>query len=354
MNVKEFFNKVLIASEYLVGLTCLAYVCFLSYYSISTFELHQTAQNFETVYHDKVPSITTCLSKGYKNYVNCSEDFTSSLLKEDDIGPIEENRKSWKIDTFFSPFYGQCYTYHHIGRYNYDADLEFPQLVVKRNHAFRVFFHEPGFEIFIQYDVDLPNQITSLNMSKEEFEGFTTFYFQYSIKTSVHYPSARKPCGEDITLNHFKQCMIEYLSLIAHDTWKPYVNQSVNDVSHPELYDPPQLLKDWKALSTFVQNASIPTNPQTCTFPCNETSYFYTKLKLHENVFAQFTSKWEPMGNSRFFFGYSGKTEVATEYLFMNINGLISAIGGNVGMFLGFSAYSIYQKISEKVRSLCL
>ena len=50
--------------------------------------------------------------------------------------------------------------------------------------------------------------------------------------------------------------------------------------------------------------------------------------------------------------GSDGKTQIATEYIFMNINGLLSAIGGNLGMFLGFSAFSIYQMISNKLRSL--
>ena len=135
MNLKKFTKNFFIISEYLVGLACLVYMCFLSYGSISTFQLKQTAQSLDLSYYDKVPSVTICDSKGYKFYVNDKEDFNDALLTEGDIGPVETNRtnrKNWDVDSFFSPILGRCYTYHRIG------NDKFPTLIVHRNNSFQV------------------------------------------------------------------------------------------------------------------------------------------------------------------------------------------------------------------------
>ena len=134
MNFKEFAKNFFIISEYLVGFVCLVYMCFLSYGSISTFQLKQTAQSLDLSYDNKVPSVTICDSKGYKFYVHNRTDFNDALLTEEDIGPVETNQKNWTVEFFFSPTLGRCYTYHG----NSNANDKFPSLIVHRNNSFQV------------------------------------------------------------------------------------------------------------------------------------------------------------------------------------------------------------------------
>ena len=87
----------------------------------------------------------------------------------------------------------------------------------------------------------------------------------------------------------------------------------------------------------------------------DNTTFTSTTWKGHKNAFALFDYSENDTQYENFFrliLGSDGKTQIATEYIFMNINGLLSAIGGNLGMFLGFSVFSIYQMISNKLRSL--
>ena len=84
-------------------------------------------------------------------------------------------------------------------------------------------------------------------------------------------------------------------------------------------------------------------------------SFTSTIWKGHQNAFALFDYSGYDLQNENFSFlmlGSNGKTQIGTEYIYMNINSLLSAIGGNLGMFLGFSVFSIYQIISNKLRSL--
>ena len=195
--------------------------------------------------------------------------------------------------------------------------------------------------------MDYPSEIISLNTSKEADEGFTQFYFQYDIRTYVKMDD----CNKDGTLGHFKQCMIEELLKMSNNYWTPYLK----DESYPPLLDPEQVLDDYGKIIWTVWDVKYSKTACTCVMPCNKTFYSYPLLKNHRNTLPQFyPEKAGPSNDSELTFGHSGNTEVVTEYLYMDFNALLSAIGGNLGMFLGWSAYSTYQKISEKIRTLLM
>ena len=157
-------------------------------------------------------------------------------------------------------------------------------------------------------------------------------------------------CNKNGTLGHFKQCMINELLQITNNSWTPYLKNE----SYPPLSNPEQVYEDYYEIQEIVKEAKYSQNTSKCVMPCNETFYSYTLLKNHRNTFAQFKLKAEPSNDSFLMLGHSGKTSVVTEYLYMNLNALLSAIGGNLGMFLGWSVYSIYQRISEEIRTLLM
>ena len=186
MNSKDNMKTILIISEYLVGLACFIYVCFLTNGSISIFNLEQTAQSFDMITHGDnvdvipVPSMTICDSKSYKFFSTDADEFDQALLNENDIGPIDLNRENWKVTAFFNPFFGRCFTYTFSGFH--DNLDQFPLLTFHQNNSFKIFLHEEGLEIMIQFDLDLTENIIFLDLVKESKENYKLFYFQYTTK----------------------------------------------------------------------------------------------------------------------------------------------------------------------------
>ena len=344
--------------EYLVGLSCLIYVCILSSGSINTFKLEQTAQSFDLVSHDnlsqvQVPSITICDSKSYKIYMENVEEFNQALLNEADIGPLELNRQNWTITSFFNPFFGRCFTYTFIG---FQDNLEmYPVLTFHQNNSYQVYLHEEGWEILIQFDLDLTDKIISLDVAKESKEGYKSFYLQYSTKTLSKVETTKHKCDETIQVIDFKKCLLDEIRMDSN--WRPYFGPNSN-LSDLEIKEPKDIVKSYfrtrNLMYELYKKASNPSS-ETCTIPCNLTTFTSTIWKGHQNAFALFGYSGYDLQNENFsilMLGSDGKTQIGTEYIYMNINGLLSAIGGNLGMFLGFSVFSIYQIISKKLRSL--
>ena len=357
MDSTYFFKILLLVTEYLVGFACLIYVCFLSLGSIQTFELEQTAQSFDLVAHDnsslKVPSVTICDSKSYKIYMEDVEEFNQALLREADIGPLELNRQNWTVTNFFNPFFGRCFTYTVIG-FQDNLDEAYAVLTFHQNNSYQVYLHEEGWEILIQFDLDLTDKIVFLDIAKESKEGYETYYLQYSTTTSTKVQTKKHKCDETIRMIKLKNCLVgELKKNVADSIWRPNPNISDFDVKEPEKVVE-RYFQTRNLLHQLYTNSSNPSS-EKCTIPCNLTTFTSTIWKGHKNAFALFDYSENDMQYENFFrliLGSDGKTQIATEYIFMNINGLLSAIGGNLGMFLGFSVFSIYQMISNKLRSL--
>ena len=47
------------------------------------------------------------------------------------------------------------------------------------------------------------------------------------------------------------------------------------------------------------------------------------------------------------------KIKIEKEYTIMNVNAIISATGGSLGLFLGLSCYGVAWNILEKIESVC-
>jgi hypothetical protein len=75
------------------------------------------------------------------------------------------------------------------------------------------------------------------------------------------------------------------------------------------------------------------TNNLTCEIPCNVTKYDTVTCKFGKNTCKQ-PDKCLLYINFR-----GGTTNVETEYRLMDLADLISATGGLLGLFLGFSFY---------------
>ena len=79
-----------------------------------------------------------------------------------------------------------------------------------------------------------------------------------------------------------------------------------------------------------------------CPLPCIITSYQATLLYTHKNAMELYTSNKINEDFWLFYYYETMETEINNEMLIVDVSNLIGAIGGNMGLFLGFSFLSIF------------
>ena len=86
-----------------------------------------------------------------------------------------------------------------------------------------------------------------------------------------------------------------------------------------------------------------------CSTPCTRQSYSVTPRKLDWNTTEKYTSIW--------YMHASTKVDLYTEIRLYDFNAIVAAVGGSLGLFLGFSVLdsivliinSTFDKIVQKV-----
>ena len=92
-----------------------------------------------------------------------------------------------------------------------------------------------------------------------------------------------------------------------------------------------------------------------CPLPCLFSYYTFQIVYQHINAFELFTGKSPPQNEYILYFYFNTlETEVKTESLIIDLSSLIANIGGNLGLFLGFSCLSIFiltiELIQKKIK----
>jgi hypothetical protein len=89
-----------------------------------------------------------------------------------------------------------------------------------------------------------------------------------------------------------------------------------------------------------------------CPLPCSVSSYRAELFHQHKNVFE--VSSAEPLAEDFVLYYYfsSLDTDVNTETLIIDFPNLVANIGGNLGLFLGFSCLSIYVMFLDMLQKM--
>jgi hypothetical protein len=91
-----------------------------------------------------------------------------------------------------------------------------------------------------------------------------------------------------------------------------------------------------------------------CPLPCSLSSYKATLQYTHKNAMELFTGIKVDNEFWMYYYYDSMETEINTESLIVDMSNLIGAIGGNMGLFLGFSFLSLFlftlDFIHEKIK----
>ena len=92
------------------------------------------------------------------------------------------------------------------------------------------------------------------------------------------------------------------------------------------IYIPVEMAKDWDALN--------------CSVPCSTWYYPYSVKDYNPKSVQSLLGNDSGLDSNRFWMTFvSNRVKVTEEYVVYDFNGILAAMGGSLGLFLGFSCF---------------
>ena len=217
---------------------------------------------------------------------------------------------------------------------------------------FQIFLHEAGSEYWFQYELNpskksVVNIDTSTNDGTYGIEGI----LKYSVKQEV--PRKAVKCDPNATMESYTNCAFDELMDYGCSPAINRIDAYFNDTSICKNMT--EMEKKWmmtyKRLRETLYSADSSTQ---CMKPCQTTSFEVSLKKKHEHekvlAFSHIKNVATP-GNFLLNFKYDEFViEHKKEYFVMDMDGLVSNIGGFLGLFLGSSCVSIIEWIGHQIK----
>ena len=209
--------------------------------------------------------------------------------------------------------------------------------------------HEAGNEYWIQYGLS-PSKTSIVYINTDSNDG--TYGIEGNLKYSTKEKVSRKnsQCDTNTTIESFTQCAFnelkDYKCSSAVDRIGKYFNETNICKNLTQLLENHDLTRNHLGSTLYSSNS-----PTKCIQPCKTSGFEVTLKKKHENaklLGSIYTKQYATPGRFLLLFKYSDIViETNQEYLIMNKDGLLSAIGGFLGLFLGSSLVSVIEWIGQ-------
>ena len=208
--------------------------------------------------------------------------------------------------------------------------------------------HEAGNEYWLQYDLS-PSKSSVVYIDTGTNDG--TYVIDGTLKYSTEEKIPRKDftCDPNATIESFTQCAFNELQDFECSSAIVRIGKYFNETNIcknlTKLHENHKLHKEH--LGTILYSSR---NPSKCIRPCKTSSFDVSLRKRHENGKLLMTSQYQQLLAGKFFLNFKSADftiETKNEYFVMNQDGLISAVGGFLGLFLGSSLVSVVEWIGQ-------
>ena len=208
--------------------------------------------------------------------------------------------------------------------------------------------HEAGNEYWLQYDLS-PSKSSVVYIDTSTNDG--TYVIDGTLKYSTEEKIPRKDftCDPNATIESFTQCAFNELQDFECSSAIVRIGKYFNETNIcknlTKLHENHKLHKEH--LGTILYSSR---NPSKCIRPCKTSSFDVSLRKRHENGKLLMTSQLQQLLAGRFLLNFKSADftiETKNEYFVMNQDGLISAVGGFLGLFLGSSLVSVIEWIGQ-------
>ena len=218
-----------------------------------------------------------------------------------------------------------------------------PNFNLKTKLDLNLIFHKRGEEFGLRLPLfKAPIKIETTNISKT-----AGVHFVLKETETINLDSPRTPCKYFQENSDYLQCAKTQLSLKL----LPLVNCSIagmaelfENVTMPECRDRSSAASTFlvflKYSKHFIENSS----DFGCHVPCTETNYVYQQHQFHRNSWIEPHEK-NSLPEDVFGFGISYSTLLIEEQITAfayDFGTFLTAAGGNLGLFLGFSCLSVF------------
>ena len=209
--------------------------------------------------------------------------------------------------------------------------------------------HEAGNEYWIQYGLS-PSKTNIVYINTDSNDG--TYGIEGNLKYSTEEKVSRKnsECDINTTIESFTQCAFNELEDYECSSAIDRIGKHFNETNICKNLT--QLLENYEQIRHYIGGILYSSNsPTKCIKPCKTSGFEVSLKKKHENaklLGKNYTKMYATPGRFLLLFKYSDVViETKQEYLVMNKDGLISAIGGFLGLFLGSSLVSVIECIGQ-------
>ena len=219
---------------------------------------------------------------------------------------------------------------------------------------FQISLHEAGAEMWLQSDLK-PSKITSFDIDGNKLDKDKVAYIEIDLTMNkiTNQNRGEYRCDPDQSLQSFTQCSFDILNKIFKaencSAMILKLNTTLEESNICQDKDSFQRMK--KLESDIMEKIFVQTKYETCLKPCKKIEYVGSMNMAHQN-----SRKLMPhqVPNASQYVGVwvqydSFIVQEQQEYFILDGNGMVSSIGGFLGIFLGFSTLSIAEWIHLKM-----
>ena len=209
--------------------------------------------------------------------------------------------------------------------------------------------HEAGDEYWLQYDLN-PSKTSAVYVDTSPNDGTTAMEGKLRKHVEDKTPRKNFKCDPNATMESFTRCAFneieDYECTPAINKIGSYFNETNICKTLDELNNNKHLINSQLSKTLYSQSSN-----SSCIKPCKSASFQVSLQKKDGNGKLLGNSKIKELATpGRFLLNFKYDDFVIDnkkEYLVMNEDGLISALGGFLGLFLGSSCVSVIEWIGQ-------
>ena len=224
---------------------------------------------------------------------------------------------------------------------------------------FQISVHESGAELWLQSNLK-PSKITSFDVdgNKLEEENIALIYFDLAMSKITNQNRRDYRCDPKQSLKTFTECSFNILSKIVQannyscSAMILKVNATLEESNICQDKDTfTEMIKFENDIMEKILVQEKSEMFEKCLKPCKKIEYVGTMTMAHQN--SRKLSSHQIINASQYLGVWvrydSFKIQEHQEYFILDKGGLVSSIGGFLGIFLGFSTLSIAEWIHLKM-----
>ena len=212
---------------------------------------------------------------------------------------------------------------------------------------YQILLHEHGSEYWFQYNLN-PSKGNALYIDTNTNDGISGSKVILKYKVEENVPRKNYICNPKETMRSYTQCAFDKLVINGCTKSINKIGGSFNETNICRNVS--VFLEKQKSEHEQLKSILYPEENDTikCVKPCKTTSFDVTFEKMHKNI-----QKFNKRGNKDkdvFYLNICYNEfviETKQEYFLMDLAGLMSTVGGFLGLFLGSSCVSIIDWIGN-------